>query len=206
MRLEMDLFKIENVITADRTYIQDHILFVNSDELRKVISEDSRFSSVEIELSHPGDNTRIINVLDVIEPRIKVKGGESFPGWAGSMGIAGTGKTNALKGVSVMEVGIKRPFAGAILDMDGPGSEVANFSKLHHVILVTNPASGVSEAEYGHALKMAGLKAAQYLAGASVSLQPDESRIYDSGHSMGPSDKIRLPRIAYVYITECHFP
>jgi glycine reductase len=203
MKLELGLFEIKNVIAASSTRIQDQILYVNLKELTEAIVDD-RFSKMEIDIVHPGDNVRIINVLDVIEPRIKVEGGESFPGWVGKMGVAGTGKTHALKGVGVIETGIKRLFSGAILDMSGPGSEVANFSELHHVILITEPASGISEAEYSRALKMAGLKTAQYLAGASVSLQPDQWRIYESGRPTEPSDTMGLPRIAYVYISECH--
>ena len=120
------------------------------------------------------------------------------------MGIAGTGKTYALKGVGVMEVGIKKYFSGAILDMKGPGSKVANYSELHQLILITDPMPGISEVEYSHALKMAGLKAATYLAKASISLQPDETRVYEIGDSIRASDRPGLPRIAYVYIAECH--
>ena len=74
MRLELGTFDIKNVVDGERTIIQDHTLIVNLDELRMLISEDSRFSKVELEIVHPGDSVRIINVLDVIEPRVKVEG------------------------------------------------------------------------------------------------------------------------------------
>lgn len=204
MRLEIGLFHLNNILSSERTFIRDRTLFVNLRELKDIVAEDHRLAKIEAEIVHPGDSVRIINVLDVIEPRVKVEGGEAFPGWVGGMGIAGTGKTYVLKGISVIEVGAMKNFSGAILDMKGPGSRVANFSELHHVILITYPASGISEAEYSQALKMAGLKAATYLARASTSLRPDETRIYEIAPSSGSPHHTRLPRIAYVYITECH--
>ena len=179
MKLELGCFNIKNVVHGERTIIQDHTLVVNLDELRMLISEDSRFSRVKLEIVHPGESVRIINVLDVIEPRIKVEGGVVFPGWLGQVGIAGLGKTYKLKGVGVTEVGLMQDFYGAILDMSGPGSDLTNYSNLHHVVLVTDPAEGIDQAEYSHALKTAGLKAATYLASASLSLDPEDWRVYE---------------------------
>ena len=184
--------------------IQDQTLFVNLKELREMIVEDPRFSKVEIEMVHPGDNVRVINVLDVIEPRIKVEGGEAFPGWIGNTGIVGMGKTNALKGIGVIEAGLMKGSHGGILDMKGAGSTLTYYSGLHHIILVTDPKPGTDQADYSYALKMAGLKAATYLAKASVSAEPDELKIYEIPPLNRSSQKTRLPRIAYLYITECH--
>lgn len=184
--------------------IQDQTLFVNLKELREMIVEDPRFSKVEIEMVHPGDNVRVINVLDVIEPRIKVEGGEAFPGWIGNTGIVGMGKTNALKGIGVIEAGLMKGSHGGILDMKGAGSTLTYYSGLHHIILVTDPNPGVDQANYSYALKMAGLKAATYLAKASLSAAPDELKVYEIPPLNRSSIKTRLPRIAYLYITECH--
>ena len=204
MKLELGCFNIKNVVHGERTIIQDHTLVVNLDELRMLISEDSRFSRVKLEIVHPGESVRIINVLDVIEPRIKVEGGVVFPGWLGQVGIAGLGKTYKLKGVGVTEVGLMQDFYGAILDMSGPGSDLTNYSNLHHVVLVTDPAEGIDQAEYSHALKTAGLKAATYLASASLSLDPEDWRVYEIPPLNKSGVNSALPRIAYLYITECH--
>ncbi len=204
MKLEMGLFDINNIMPNSRTFIQDKTLFIDLEEIRDIIAGDHRLSKIEIEIVHPGDSARIVNALDVIEPRVKVKGGEIFPGWVGEMSVAGIGRTYALKGVGIVEVGLMRDFYGAILDMKGAGAELTNYSNLHHVILVTTPAPGIDQAEYSHALKMAGLKAATYLARASISLEPDELRIYEIPPLNRSSADVGLPRIAYLHITEIH--
>ncbi len=204
MKLELGLFHIENVNQADRTAIQGRTLSVNLDDLRQIIAQDSRFSNIEVEVVHPGDSVRIINVLDVLEPRIKVEGGEAFPGWLGNLGIVGTGKTHVLKGIGVIEVGLMKDFYGAILDMKGAGADLTNYSDLHQIILSTVPAPGIHQAEYSHALKTAGLKASTYLARASVSLEPDKRIVYEIPPLNESCLTTGLPRIAYLYITECH--
>lgn len=79
MKLELGLFNVENVIPNERTYLQGRTLFVDLNELRQIIAADHRFSKIEIDIVHPGDPVRLINVLDVIEPRIKVEGGKPSP-------------------------------------------------------------------------------------------------------------------------------
>jgi glycine reductase len=207
MKLELGIFYINNVLPGNRTFIKEGKLFVNMSELKDMLASDSRFSKLEIEIANPGESVRVINVLDVVDPRIKVSGGVVFPGWLGNMGVAGTGRTHVLKGVGVMETGLKENFYGSVLDMSGPGSELSMYSHLHHIVLVTEPAHDTSPAHYGNALKAAVLKTAIYLANASVSMTPDEMKTYEipSLPELGEhySGK-RLPRVASIYITECH--
>jgi glycine reductase len=145
-------------------------------------------------------------VLDVIEPRVKVSEGVIFPGWLGNMGVAGTGRTNVLKGVSVIETGFKDNFFGGILDMDGPGAQLSSYSRLHHIVLITEPAKDISPADYSNALKTASLKTAIYLASASINMSPDEMKSYQlpSLSELGQECSVNLPKIACMYITECH--
>lgn len=42
--------------------------------------EDDKLIGCHLELAKPGEKTRITPVKDVIEPRVKVSGGEIFPG------------------------------------------------------------------------------------------------------------------------------
>jgi sarcosine reductase len=204
MRLKLGLFNVKNIAPSDHTLIQGQTLFVDLKELREIIADDPRFSKVEIEIVHPGDSVRVINVLDIIEPRIKTEGGEIFPGWIGGTGIVGMGKTNVLKGVGVIEVGFIKNSSGGILDMKEPCSTLSYYSHLHHIILITDPIPDINQAEHSHALKMAGLKAATYLAKASISKEPDELKVYEIPPLNSSSIKTGLPRIAYLYITECH--
>ena len=72
MRLELGIFQINDIRPGGRTHIDEDVLFVNIDELRNILAVDSRFSKIEINLAHPGESVRIINVLDVVDPRVKV--------------------------------------------------------------------------------------------------------------------------------------
>lgn len=204
MKLELGLFHIKNIVKGGRTFIQDQTLFVNINELKELVANDRCFSRVEFKIVHPGESVRIINVLDVLEPRIKVEGGGTFPGWTGEMGLVGMGKTYALRGVGIIEAGFMRDTNGGILDMKGPGSELTNYSNLHHIVLIVESRPTLSLPEYSHSLKMAGLKVATYLANASITLQPDEWKVYEIPPLNQASGETKLPRIAYLYITECH--
>jgi glycine reductase len=81
------------------------------------------------------------------------------------------------------------------------------YSQLHHIVLVTEPAPDASRADYGNALKSTALKTAIYLSNASVDMTPDEIKAYEipSLSELGEQySGQKLPRIACIYITECH--
>jgi len=122
MKLELGMFHINNVLPGDRTLVKEGKLFVNISELKDMLSGDTRFSKLEIEIANPGESVRVINVLDVVDARVKVSEGTIFPGWLGNMGVAGMGRTHVVKGVGIIEAGLKENFYGSILYMSGPGS------------------------------------------------------------------------------------
>ena len=47
--------------------------------------EDDKLLECHLDIARPGDSTRITPVKDVIEPRVKVSGGEIFPGMIGKV-------------------------------------------------------------------------------------------------------------------------
>ncbi len=47
---------------------------MNTDELKAYLLEDSPFQDIEIDVARPGEKTRIVHALDVVEPRVKVSG------------------------------------------------------------------------------------------------------------------------------------
>ncbi len=76
---------IKDVRFGDKTSVKDGILYINRDELQKLVAQDTSFSRVNIELAHPGENLRMVNVHNVVEPRAKMDGsGENFPGVLGA--------------------------------------------------------------------------------------------------------------------------
>ena len=89
MNLEFDILNIKDVQFGEKTKVSNGVLYVNRQELQELVAKDRSFSKVDIELAHPGENCRIINVHNITEPRAKMDGtGENFPGVLGELKIA----------------------------------------------------------------------------------------------------------------------
>jgi glycine reductase len=201
VKLELGVCLIRDIQFGKTTRISDHILFVSKEELLTLLLGDRRLRSVELEIARPNHKERIVHVLDVIEPRVKVEGpGEIFPGMIGRRGRVGEGRTHVLRGVTVVETGQIPAVPEALLDMSGPAAELVPFGQTCNLVLIPQFAEGLERVECANAIKMAGLKAAAYLAEASRDLQPDHLEIYDLPPLPNLDDAAKgLPRIAYIY-------
>lgn len=207
MRLELDILNIKDVQFADKTIISDRVLYIDRYELEGLLLEDKRFSQVGIELAHPGEKCRILQVSDVIEPRAKSKGGgEDFPGALGKQGTAGEGNTCVLRNVAVVlsdyseSTELSRDPNGEIIDMAGPATEFSIYGSSHNVVVLPRPADGVSVLQYRVALKIAGLKTAVYLAKASKDLEPDEIEVYELPSLIEVAKGLEeLPKVVYIF-------
>ena len=86
MKLELGKIKIDDIRFADKTYVKDHVLYVNKEEVEKLVLEDDKLKGCRLDIARPGESTRITPVKDVIEPRVKVSGGGNiFPGVVGKV-------------------------------------------------------------------------------------------------------------------------
>ena len=73
MRLELATFPVTDVRFGSRTRLADGVLEVDRDEILALAGREATFfGSVGVEVARPGERTRIIHVLDAIEPRVKV--------------------------------------------------------------------------------------------------------------------------------------
>ena len=131
MKLELGKIQIGDIQFADRTYIENHVLYVNKEEVEKMVLEDDKLLECHLDIARPGDATRITPVKDVIEPRVKVSGGgEIFPGVIGKVSpTVGEGRTHALEGCCVVTVGRIVGFQEGVIDMSGPAADYCPFSK-----------------------------------------------------------------------------
>ena len=213
MRLELDILNINDVQFAEKTIIRDRVLYIHRQGLQELLQQDKRLSKVDIELAHPGESCRILQIADVVEPRAKTKGsGEDFPGALGKQGTVGEGNTCVLRGVAVVinnqsemhDMPEAEDPMGDIIDMSGPGAELSLYAKTHNVVVLPYPADGASPDDYKIALKIAGLKTAVYLAQAGRELEPDEIEVYDlpplTELTQGMKD---LPKAAYIFQVYC---
>lgn len=206
MKLTLAYYHIRNIRFDKKTEIKDGVLFINQDELRSLLLNDENFSNIEIEIAHPGEMTRIINVLDIVDPRKKVsEDSEVFPGWIGKLGLVGSGKTNVMRNVSIIETGSMDGFFGGIIDMGGMGSQYSPYAKTHNVILTPTPAKGVHPAQYAKSLKTASLKTSVHPGKTTLHLHLNERMAFDFAPDRRKNIGTRFPRVGYIWQVLSHY-
>jgi len=202
VRLEIGNFYVEHVKFEEITKLEDKVLSVNKEEILALIRQEEHLSNVDVNLVYPGENSRIIHVFDIIEPRCKVGDGDAYGGLTGDIKFTGIGRTNALRGVGVVlceEINI--PWE-SVIQMGGEGSEFSPYSSLTHLVIEAQPSAESTAKDYYEALMSAGSRVGGYLAEATRELEPDSVEIYEKS----PLDAVdpTLPRIVYIYLIYSH--
>ncbi|MDP7643501.1 MAG: glycine/sarcosine/betaine reductase component B subunit [Anaerolineales bacterium] len=201
MRLELASYQVNRIAFGGQTQFVDDSLEINRAALAEILGRDSAIAGVEIEIAHPGDPVRIVNILDSIEPRWKASGhGRIFSGFLGAPDTVGAGRTHRLAGMALMAAarppepttGLLQP-REAVLDMSGPVASYSPFSETANLVVTFHPAAGVDNAEFDNGLRCASLQAAEYLAQATDGGTPDEMQTLQ----LDETDEA-LPRIAYL--------
>jgi glycine reductase len=200
MRLEIQSIDIKDIQPGSKTHAKDNILYVNFKELQEILLKDSRIKSVDLHLVSPGDRVRIVNLMDVVQPRCKIEKVEAdFPGFIGKMQVAGSGRTRSLRGVGVL---VSNPYTNrkysALLDMSGLVAEMSRYGKMKHISIAPAMTDGTEERDFEDAVKMAGLKTAVYLARGAEGHPVDEVEVYELDIP-NPHGKSNLPKVAYYY-------
>ena len=202
MKLKLESYRVAGVQLGAKTTLARGILTVNAEELCRVARFDDSVSDVRVELVSPGEETRIIHVLDAIEPRVKVSSDRvAFPGFLGPARTVGDGTTRRLSGMAVLaSAQLPEPTGGilefneGIIDMSGPGAEYCACSDSHNAVLVFTPSAGATNQDYENAIRLGTLQASRYLIDAALgNAEPDEVEEFE----LGPVDPA-LPRFAYI--------
>jgi glycine reductase len=197
---------VNKLVFGDKTGVRDGILTVNKKELLALISEDELLGkNLDIDVAMPGDSIRIVPVKDVIEPRWKIEGnGQIFPGMLSDVDPVGEGKTLVLSGAAVVTAGKIVRFQEGIIDMSGPGADYTPYSKTCNVVLLLEPADPkMDKHDYEAACRMAGLKAAAYLARCCAEAKADRVDAFEHGNireAMGACPE--LPKVGYLYMLQ----
>lgn len=204
MRLELGKILIKDIQFGAETKVEGGVLFINKQELLREVSGDERLKSIDVSLVKPGDETRIIPVKDVIEPRVKVEGqGGIFPGFMSKVDMVGSGRTNVLKGAAVVTTGKIVGFQEGIIDMSGEGAKYTPFSKTCNAVMICEPIDGLKQHEHEEAVRMVGFKAATYLGKAGKTVEPDEVKVYETLPLQEQIKKYpNLPKVIYVYMLQ----
>ena len=187
MLLAIHKLFVHQAVFAEQTALAEGCLQICAEDLRNELTKhDQRIRRLDVEVANPGDCARIVCVKDVLEPRLRVSGEQP-----------GEGSVRALTGAAVVTCGPIVGYQEGIIDLSGPGAEYSPFSKNHLVILKVDVADGITKHEHEETVRLAGLRAAEYLAHATRDTQPDETEAVTWNES--PVDE-SLPRIAYVYM------
>lgn len=204
MRLEVGNIFIKDVQFGDTAKVVDGVLYIDKEELIKVTGDDERIASVDVYLARPGEETRIIPVKDVIEPRVKVEGdGEILPGFIGDVTQVGSGKTHVLKGAALITTGSIVGFQEGIVDMSGPGAEYTPFSKTQNVVVKVEPVEGLNQWQHEGVVRMAGFRAGAYLGKLGKDIKPDEVKVYETKPFLEQAAQYPdLPKVGYVYMLQ----
>ena len=100
MNLTVGTFPVREVVFGAPAGWRDGRLTVDADRVAALVREDGRIRRVAVDLVQPGDAARIVQVRDVIEPRVKTEGaGHAYPGICGhAPDTVGDGVTHRYEG------------------------------------------------------------------------------------------------------------
>jgi len=192
---------IKDVQFGERSEVRDSTLFVSLCELEGLILEDRFIKGVSVKIARPGESKRIVPIKDILEPRAKLDPEQDiFPGVISDPNFApGYGSTVVLDGVCVMTSGKLVNFQEGLVDMTGPGSEYSLFSKKNNVVLVLEPADGITKHDHERAVRLAGVKAARYLGALGRTVKQFSKTLYPVEGPVSLAMKYPdLPKVVYV--------
>lgn len=204
MRLEIGEIIIKDIIFGDVSKVEEGILYINQEDIQKIVMADDKIKSLNIEVAKPGESVRITPVKDVIQPRVKVEGnGGIFPGILSKTETVGSGKTHILKDMGVVTCGKIVGFQEGIIDMQGPGADYTPFSKLNNLCLVIEPNEGLESHVYEASVRMAGLKVSEFIGSLAKEVTPDEVLTYETKPIFEQAAEYPdLPKVGYVYMLQ----
>lgn len=189
MELTRQYFNVKDVVWGNETSFANSILTVCKLDLKDQVK--SLFKAVEdidFEIVKPGENARIIHLLDTLQPMYKVSGnGMQYSGYFGSPVTVGDGVTNLLSGFTVMESaalpwdessassGLLYP-RDAIMDMQGPIAGFTPFNETINLVIIYKLAEDKSSIEYDNDIRLIAIKISTYLASLTKDMTPDSSK------------------------------
>lgn len=200
MKLELRRINIKDIQFGEKTVVKNGVLYVNEKDLIEKLKEDERIKEIKVDIARPGEKVRIIPVKDVIEPRIKIDGvGKGFPGVSSKMAQMGEGKVNVLYGAAVVTIGDIVGFQEGVIDMWDEGSKWTPFSKTFNLVVDITPIEGLDPHTHEATVRLAGLKAAEFVGEAGRGVEPDEVLTYELESNAKETAKYPdLPKVLYV--------
>ena len=219
MRLELGTFPVDEVVFADETRLAGARLEIDRDDLSDLARSEPGVRRASIDIARPGDRTRVINFVDLMEFKVKVRGpGVVYPGVYGRTASAvGSGTTFRLEGVALMicldgadQPDQRRTAAGSpqgqngrtgnsagrspgrFIDMSGPGM-LPPYDRLSLICLTLQLEPGLGPEGTQTAVYSAALSVIDRLAETIAALTPSDIETFDF-----EDDHSSLPGIVFV--------
>jgi Glycine/sarcosine/betaine reductase component B subunits len=169
------------------------VLRVEHDRIRALADGEDALVGLAVDIVGPREPVRITHVLDAVEPRIRPDRRAAFP----TEGKAGEGVTNRIHDAAVISCldfpGEERPLheQEAIVDLGGPGAELAPFRKWTNVVLTFRPRDAAGHRAIDAAARRVTLRTSELVAGGTLEAEPVHVHTFE----LGPVES-RLPRVA----------
>ena len=184
MKLTIGNLHVRDVVLGTENSFVDGILTINKeDAIAYLKEEDDHITDLDIVIARPGDDTRIVPVVETIEPRVRMDGRCVFPGVTGDVVPAGEGELKAFKNCCVTVVAKEwGSFGDGVIDMGGEGAKHTYWSKLINICLVGDTDEEFERHEQqkcNHALRWAGHRLAEYIGKTAKDLEPEDTEEYE---------------------------
>ncbi len=204
MKLSIGNLYVKDVVFGEADSFKDGILTINKQAaIDYLMGEDEHITSLDIVIARPGDDTRIVPVIETIEPRCRMDGRTLFPGVTGDLVPCGDGELKAFKGCCVTVVGgTWGSFGDGVIDMGGEGAKHTYWSKLINICMVGETDEEDERHEQqktNHALRWGGHRFAEYLGKIAKDIEPEETEeyVFDPVLKRSP-ERANLPNVAIV--------
>ncbi|MBQ6410691.1 MAG: glycine/sarcosine/betaine reductase component B subunit [Atopobiaceae bacterium] len=204
MKLTIGNLYVKDVCLGSENSFVDGILTINKeDAIAYLKEEDDHITDLDIVIAHPGDDTRIVPVIETIEPRVRMDGRCIFPGVTGEVEPCGDGDLKAFKGCCVTVVGKEwGSFGDGVIDMGGEGAKHTYWSKLINICLVGDTDEEFERHEQqkcNHALRWAGHRFAEYIGKIAKDLEAEDTEVYEFDPILKRDEARKdLPNVAIV--------
>ena len=204
MKLSIGNLYVKDVVFGEADSFKDGILTINKQAaIDYLMGEDEHITSLDIVIARPGDDTRIVPVIETIEPRCRMDGRTLFPGVTGDLVPCGDGELKAFKGCCVTVVGgTWGSFGDGVIDMGGEGAKHTYWSKLINICMVGETDEEDERHEQqktNHALRWAGHRFAEWIGQIAKDLEPEDTEeyVFDPVLKRSP-ERANLPNVAIV--------
>ena len=204
MKLSIGNLYVKDVVLGEENSFKDGVLTINKKAaIDYLMGEDEHITSLDIVIARPGDDTRIVPVIETIEPRCRMDGRTLFPGVTGDLVPCGDGELKAFKQCCVTVVGgTWGSFGDGVIDMGGEGAKHTYWSKLTNICMVGETDEEDERHEQqktNHALRWAGHRFAEWIGQIAKDLEPEDTEeyVFDPVLKRSP-ERANLPNVAIV--------